>query len=236
MNKKNKRFTIELGPLKIHIPILLIVLALIVLLALMFLPGLRDFLGIGKFPTSFKDLMPDKLMGYNETKVVQAILGESRDKAELVVMEQDVSVEMEVSRTFANIPLFEKSKMIYTYGKGAFAVDLSLLTEGAISFDHDKKEIILSIPHAFLAYTEPEYEKTEFGETKKALLAFGDIKLTQEQQNLLNLEIHDAMKEELSKSNRLATADLRAVQRVKELINPVLASTDNTYKLKVIQK
>ncbi len=236
---KKKNIVIEIGNFKISLPpiamLILIIIAVILIASALLIPQVKDFLGIGKWPTSFSDMKPDEVMGYTETEVIQAVLGETEDKTELIILEQEVSVELEITKALANIPLFEKSKRIVSHGKGGFSVDLSLVTEDTIFFDHDLKTIEIVIPHAKLLFAEPDFERTEFYDTQKALLAFGDIKLTQEQQNVINLQIAEKMKEELSKSNRLAYADLRAVQQVKAFLKPIVEGVAPEYTLKVVQ-
>lgn len=230
-----RKTVIKIGGLGCSLPVVIILIAILAISGSLMVSSVREALGIGDWPTSFRDLLPDELMGYNDVEITQAILGEVRDKNQLIVMEQDIEVQTEISRTLANIPLFEKTKTIYSYGTGAYALDLSAITEGAISFDHHRKEVIMQIPHAALAYVDPDFSKTKFGDTEKALLAFGDIKMTQEQENVVNKEIEDAMWNKLNTDNRLAVADLKSVQQVKKLLAPIVQEINEDYTLKVVQ-
>lgn len=234
-NKKQRKTVIKIGGLGCSLPVLIIFVGILAISGSLMISSVRDALGIGEWPTSFSDLLPGEIMGYNDVEITQAILGEVRDKNQLVVMEQDIEVQTEISRALANIPLFEKTKTIYSYGTGAFAVDLSSITKGAITFDHQEKIVTVNIPHATLAYVDPDYSKTRFGDTEKAILAFGDIKMTQEQENVVNKEIDDAMWSKLNIENRLGVADLKAVQKVKRLLAPIITGINDDYKLKVVQ-
>jgi len=71
-----------------------------------------------------------------------------------------------------------------------------------------------------------DVEKTEFEETKKALFAFGEIKLTSEQQNILEQDIQEAMQEQLVTSDMLAKADVAALSQVLNLLQPVIKTLD----------
>lgn len=240
MFRKNKdgrprKTVIKIGGLGCSLPIVLLMVIVFAISGSLMFSSVREALGVGEWPTSFSDLFPDEIMGYNDVEITQAILGEVRDRDQLIVMEQDIEVQTEISRTLANIPLFEKTKTIYSYGTGAYGIDLSALTEGAITYDHDREEVILRIPHAMLAYVDPDFSKTKFGDTEKALLAFGELKMTQEQENVVNKEIEDAMWHKLSTGNRLAVADLKAVQRVKSLLGPIVNGINDDYKLKIVQ-
>jgi len=240
MLRKNKdgrprKTVIKIGGLGCSLPIVILLVIVLAISGSLINSSVREALGIGEWPTSFSDLLPDEIMGYNDMEITQAILGEVRDRDQLIVMEQDIEVQTEISQALANIPLFEKTKTIYSYGTGAYGIDLSALTEGAITYDHDRKEVIVQIPHAALAYVDPDFTKTKFGDTEKALLAFGELKMTQEQENVVNKEIEDTMRLKLNTGNRLAVADLKAVQRVKALLGPIVEGIDEDYQLKVVQ-
>jgi hypothetical protein len=94
----------------------------------------------------------------------------------------------------------------------------------------------ITIPQATLSYIDPDFSKTEFGDTEKALLAFGDIKLTQAQQNVLNVEIEEAMEKALNTEARLRVANIKAKQKVGELLRPLVEDLNEGIKLYVIQE
>ncbi|MDX9888528.1 MAG: DUF4230 domain-containing protein [Anaerovoracaceae bacterium] len=234
--QKTNKTIIKIGGLRFTLPIILILLVLLIAASSFLIPSIRDALGIGSWPKAFQDLLPEELMGYNETEISETILGKTQDKGELVVMEQEVSVTIQLTRALWNIPLFEKTKTVYSHGVGGFSVDLSLITEGALTWDSSTKSMTLVIPQASLSYIDPDFSKTEFGNTEKALLAFGDIKLTQEQQNVLNVEIEEAMEEALNVETRLRVANIKAKQKVGELLRPLVEELNEGIKLYVIQE
>ncbi len=234
-NNSNKTI-IKVGGLRFTLPIILILLVLLIAATGFLIPSIRDALGIGDWPTKFQDLLPEELMGYNETEIADTILGKTQDKGELVVMEQEVSVKIQLTRALWNVPLFEKTKTVYSHGVGGFSVDLSQITEGGLSWDSSTKAMTITIPHASLSYIDPDFSKTEFGDTERAILAFGDIKLTQEQQNVLNVEIEEAMEKALNTETRLRVADIKAKQKVKELLKPLLKELKEDIKVYVVQE
>ena len=213
-----------------------VVLIAILIAVLFFLPKVRDFLTPDiniDMPDSLSGLLPDETMGYNQIDFSNAILGESRTKSDFVVLEQDVSVSTRVSQALANLALFEKSQIIRSYGMGVYTVDLSKLLSTDIALDNKLNLVTIVIPHATLAYVTVDVEKTEFEETKKALFAFGEIKLTNEQLNLLEQNIQDAMKEQLGSADMLAKADEFALSQVQKLLEPIVKSVSAKYILKV---
>lgn len=202
-----------------------IVLVAILLAVLFLLPKIKDMLTPDiniDVPDSLSGLLPDEKMGYNKIDFSNAILGESRTKSDFVVLEQDVSVTTRVSQALANLALFEKSQVITSYGTGVYTVDLSKLSDADVSLDTELNLLTITIPHSVLSYVTVDVEKTEFEETKKALFAFGEIKLTNEQLNLLEQNIQDAMKEQLGTAEMLAKADVQAISQVHKLFEPIV--------------
>ena len=179
-------------------PLTIAVLAFLLLVSSLYLfPQFKASLGLKDLPTSFDEMRADKVMGYKTIEIRERLLAESRSTGYLVVLEQDVSVDIEVRQMLWNIPLFEKTKVIHAYGTGAYGFDLTDLTQEAIQVDHNIREVVLTLGAAKLLYVENDYEKTTYEETEHALLAFGEIRLTAEQQTVVNKEIQDAMTEAL---------------------------------------
>ena len=179
------------------------------------------------------ELSESAVMGNTSADISNAILGEARQKQELVVWEQDVEVDSEISQALANLAIFEKTKRVHSFGTGVFTVDMSSVDEAAIDVDEQKRVVTISIPHTQLQYITKDLEKTEFEDTQHAVLGFGDVKLTQEQQNLLEQSIEDAMRTELESEQCFADADAAALLVVYDVYQPLIAQIDDTYTLEV---
>ena len=164
----------------------------------------------------------------------EVILGEARQKQELIVWEQDVEVESAITQALANIDIFSKTKVIHSFGTGVYTVDMSKVDEAAIAVDADQRTITITIPRAQLQYITKDLEKTEFEDTQHAIFGFGDVKLTEEQQNLLERSIEDAMREQLESEECFADADRAALLVVYDTYQPLIAQVDNSYKLKIV--
>ncbi len=184
-------------------------------------------------PDSLSGLLPDPTMGYNKIDFSNAILGESRSKSDFVVLEQDVTVSTRVSQALANLALFEKSQVIRSYGTGVYVVDLSALTESDVAVDEALAKVTIQIPHAALSYVTFDLDKTEYEETQKALFAFGEIKLTGEQTNILEQNIEDAMREQLTAQDMLDKADTHALSQVQSLFEPIVQSVASNYVVEI---
>lgn len=215
----------------------LIVFIILVIALLILYAKLKDFLTGGitiSAPESLSALLPDETMGYSRFDFSNGILGESREKSEFVVLEQDVSVTSRVSQALANLALFEKSQLIRSYGTGVYTVDLSKLKEDDVALDNEQKTVTVTIPHATLCYLTVDVDKTEYEETQKAIFAFGDIKLTNEQMGLLEQSIQDAMRAELETADMLAKADAFAVTQVQKLFLPLVQAVADDYSVVIL--
>jgi len=203
-----------------------------VLLVLFLLPRIKALFSPKidlSVPDSLSGMLPDETMGYNKIDFSNAVLGESREKSDFVVLEQDVTVTSRVSQALANLALFEKSQVIRSYGTGVYTVNLSQLTEADVAVDETLTTVTVSIPHATLAYVTIDLEKTEYEETKKALFAFGEIKLTSEQTNILEQSIDDAMRVQLGSDEMLQKADAHALLQTQKLFEPVVQAVAPDY-------
>ena len=215
-----------------------IVLLLIVIVAiLIFWPRVQEALTPNfkvSLPDSLNDMLPDETMGYNRVDFSNAILGESREQKELVVMEQDVEVTSQITQDLLNISIFSKQKIIHSFGTGIYTVDLNALTSDDVTLDEATCIVTVVVPHAQLTYINVDVDKTEFEDTKKSLLAVGDIKLTAEQQQLLDLSVDAALTQRLSDPAMLAKADEIALNKVREIFQSAIGAISDEHIVKIV--
>lgn len=65
------------------------------------------------------------LLGSKHAEICDAILGENRNKQELIVMEQDLNVTSKIDDTFLGWGVFKKAQDITMYGSAVYTTDLS---------------------------------------------------------------------------------------------------------------
>lgn len=213
-------------------PLTIAVLAFLLLVSSLYLfPQFKAALGLKDLPGSFDEMRADKIMGYKTVEIRDSLLAESRSIGYLAVMEQDVSVDIEVSQMLWNIPLFEKTKVIHAYGTGVFGIDLSTLAEDSVDVDHNIREIVLTLSPVQLLYVENDHDRTTYEETEHALLAFGDIRLTAEQQTVVNKDIQDAMTEALLAASTNAELAAEAQRVAAALFEPLVSAVAPGYDL-----
>ena len=181
------------------------------------------------------EIISDHFYGYTVADFQDEILGEASEHQELIVMEQPLAVPTTITKAgFGGLEIFSKIKTITYYGTGVYTVDLSHIDKEHITLDEEKKVVMISVPHAVLQYVNYDIDKTEFEDTEKGLLSFGDIALTQEQQQQLELSVNNAMREALSEDSLLRQADDYGKYKIWEIFYPIVSSVSPEYIVEII--
>ena len=177
------------------------------------------------------------LFGYTAADYSEAVLGEATEHQELVVMEQPLDVTTTITKAgLGNLEIFSKTKTMTYFGKGVYTVNLSGLRVEDITVDNTNKTVTVAIPHAALQYVIPELEKTQFEDTERGLLAFGDIKLTAEETNEVETSVYNSMRERLEHHEMYEEADLFAQMKAWDIFQPLVSEVSPEYKLLVVFK
>lgn len=203
---------------------------------LFFRPQIQRLLGLDvAAPAALADLLPDSTMGYHKIDFTNAVLGKARETAKLVVLEQEAEVDSEISNALANLAVFKKTKQVHSVGTGYYTVDLDGFTADNVAVDLERRTVTVTIPAAVLDHTAVDPEKTTFEETQHALLGFGDVKLTQEQQNELDRSIQQALQTVLDTPEQYQKADEIARLKVRQLFQPVVSAVAEEFLVEVKQ-
>ena len=212
----------------------IIIIAIIAVLAFLAWPQISAMLFPQPETHTITQVSENTVMNNTTAEFTDTILGEARQKQELVVWEQDVQVDSEITQSLANLEIFSKTKLIRSFGTGVYTVDMGKVDENAVAVDTAARTVTLTIPRTKLQYITKDLEKTEFEDTQHAWLGFGDVKLTQEQQNLLERSIEDSMRAQLEDPACFADADRAALLVVYDVYQPLITKIDNAYTLKVV--
>lgn len=180
------------------------------------------------------DLTPDPTLGWNAVDFQNAVLGQTREQSELAVMEQDVTVDTAVTSALANLDVFRKTKTIHSSGTGVYTTDLAGVDSGCVTVDAEAGTVTVAVPNTTLRYVTVDLDKTTFEETQHALLAFGDLKLTAEQQQALSGSIEDAMRQKLDTPELLRRADEAAVKKLTALFQPVVSGVSDRFTVVIV--
>lgn len=202
-------------------------------LAMSFVTDSTHFTLFGKVDASkdtSDDILGTGLFGYTAADFSDAILGEASEQQELVVMEQQLKVPATITDAgLFDLSIFSKVKTVTYAGTGVYTVDLKGLDEDSIAVDNEARTVTITIPHPTLAYIQPDLEKTEFQDTERGLLTFGDLKLTTEQQNELSIQVESAMRERLNEEDMLELADKYAKLKTWDTFQPLVTSVSDQY-------
>lgn len=164
----------------------------------------------------------------------EAVLGEAIMHKDFIVMEEDVSVTNNITKSgLGNFAIFSKTKEVVFAGKGIFTVDFGRIKESSVTVDDETKTVKVIIPHAVLHETVVDPEKTKIEDTEKGFLAIGDIKMTEEEHNNIEKEAKALMKEKLETSEVLAKADEYAIKACEELFKPLVKGVSADYSVEV---
>ena len=79
-----------------------------------------------------------------------------------------------------------------------------------------------------------DVEKTEFEDTRRALLAVGDIKLTPEQKHALDEAVDAALRERLNAPALFVKADEIALNQVRELFQTPISALSEEFVVKIV--
>lgn len=214
--------------------ILLIVLIVAVLAvgAIVLWPRISGYLGLSG-TTVAADLSEDEVMGTAAVDFNNAILQQSRQEQQLVVWEQDAQVDTQISSEFLGMGVFRKAKEIHSRGTGVYAVDLSQVEDDDVAVDEASRTVTVFVPRPHLRYITKDLKDTVFESTDHAILGFGELKLTQEQQNIVERSIEDAMRAELTKKAQYQKADEAALLMAYDVYEPVCKKVSDGYRVKV---
>lgn len=199
------------------------------------LPKLHTVVGTNNTSSVDADVVVNEnWISYTAADFEDAILGKTTEHKELVVMEQELSVPTTITHSgLGNLQIFSKVKNVIYYGTGVYTVDLNKIERKNIHVDLDNKKVKISLPHAKLQYVTPDLSKTEFADTERGLLAFGEIKLTTEEQNELEQAIQQTMTESLQNPKLLEQADAFATMKTWEIFQPLVTAISPEFVLEV---
>lgn len=183
---------------------------------------------------SFGPLQADPVMGYNTSEIKNIIAGQSREKAELIVYEQDLEVESEVSNTLLNISWFQKTQTIHTFGTGIYVVDLSNLTADDITVDEKTNTITVRVPHVYLKLVNIDITKTTFDDIDRNIFGWGDIKLTPEQTQVLQADVQNVMEEECKKAEYITLAEESGSEQIRNIYLAALSQLNADTTINIV--
>ncbi|MBE6118403.1 MAG: DUF4230 domain-containing protein [Erysipelotrichaceae bacterium] len=175
------------------------------------------------------------ILGFTAADFEEAVLGKSQMQQLLIVDEQEVSVTSIITQAgLFNWDITSKTVNETIYGTGTYTVDLSRVTRDSIIFDQDLFTVIIHVPYPELHAVTFNPEKTQIGDTKKGWLAFGEIKLTPEEQKEFETAAITKLTTRLNEQECFDTAVRFARLAAYELYQPVVSAVSPAYKVTIV--
>lgn len=182
-------------------------------------------------------LLEETLISHTTAEFEEAVLGYASAHSELIVMEQPVAISTTVTKAgLANLAIFSKIKNITFYGTGVYTVDMGKISRSDIIVDHTNHTVTLYIPKAELQYVNYDLEKTEYEDTERGLLAFGELKLTAEEMNALEQSVVAQMSDRLNDENLLLNAEKIGEYKIFALMQSIVSGISYQYRAVVITR
>ncbi len=164
----------------------------------------------------------------------EAILTKTEQKKKIEVFEAEISDAVKLTdKGLLSLPVFSKSQLITFNGSVIYTVDLTEMSESDVELDENAKKVTLWIPHAEQGEINIPASEMEFGDVEKGFLAFGDLKLSVEDEAKVEMEAEKKMEETLLKEQMILQADRFAKMTVWEIYQPFVAQVSPEYTFEV---
>lgn len=172
------------------------------------------------------------IFGFTVVDFQKPILGEATRQRLLIVEEQAVYVNTDITDTgFLNWGVLNKQQTLTINGTGQYTIDLTQVAADDISLNEDTYELTIRIPHAVLHKTIFDPSKTQVGDAQRGWLAFGEIKLTAEQQKEFEVSATEKLEGKLKEEACLKEADRFAKLSAYETYQPIVKTISPAYKV-----
>lgn len=156
------------------------------------------------------------LLSDRRIEIGEAIAASSKEESKLIVYSVELEREDKYVDGWHDFKVFNKTKTVKYFATAKYGVDLSKINQDYMAIDDENNAVVIYIPRATLDSLDVHLEQTEFGETKKELLAFGEMEFTTEDSNAIlaeakrQLNIVANEQQYLDEANRLAVKQIQA--------------------------
>lgn len=183
-----------------------------------------------------KDLTLENLgfLGYTAADFSDVILGDTAHPKKLEVYTVHITDVATVTDTgLANLTIFSKVLYITFHGTAVYVVNLALVNEYCFVVDNDTMTVTIYIPHASLESINIPAERIEFSDVERGVLAFGQLKITPEDEAKIQAEAQSRMEKQLLADRVSLDADRFARLAVWEIYQPMITAVAPGYALEV---
>ena len=161
----------------------------------------------------------------------ETLVSDIKQKQKLITTEVELKETITVDNSWGDWTIFKKIQNINFVGTGIYSVDLSNLSSKSLDIKNNIITVTLPYPAVEMINTDPD--KTSYEKTDNGILRFGEIKLSTEDQQLLQKTVESKMKDKMLETQYYDTAISNSEKSMVNLIKSIVNSTNPSYTIKI---
>ena len=174
------------------------------------------------------------IFGFTVADFAEAVLGKSKEEAELIVYSREVSDVSKLTEAgLGGFKIFSKYQYVTYKGTATYTVDLSQVDGSSMRVDNDKHTVTITVPRAKLRDVSLDPEKQKSSKVETGLLAFGDIKLKPESLAKLEKTAIKKMTDKLKSEHVQDEANLAAEHALWKIYQPLISKCAPAYMVEI---
>jgi hypothetical protein len=161
----------------------------------------------------------------------ETLVSSIRQRQKLITTEVELNERMTADSRWGDWDIFKKIQNINFVGTGLYSVDLSNLSIKNIDINNKTVTITLPSPAIEMVTTNPD--KTSYEKTDNGIFRFGEIKLSTEDQQLLQKTVESKMRDKMLEKQYYDTAIGNSEKSMISLIKSIVNTTNFSYIIKI---
>lgn len=151
------------------------------------------------------------------------LIKEFKNVNKIIPLEVELSKTIIIDKSFSSLDIFEKYKEIQFFANCSYYIDLYNLSDDDIILDNSLNTIELKIPYPKIYTINLLNDKTIYKPSKNGLLRFGEIKLTQEEFDIIQKEVYSSFEDSLNSEDLYNEAIENSKKSLTYLLNKLTA-------------
>lgn len=158
------------------------------------------------------------------------LVKEFKNVNKIIPLEVGLSKTITIDKSFGSLDIFKKYKEIQFFANCSYYIDLSTLNINDITLDNFNNIIEIKVPYPEIFNISILRDKTIYSNSSNGLLRFGEIKLTQEEFDLIQNEVYKSFEETLKNDDLYNEAIENSKISITTLLNKL---TNKDVKIKI---
>lgn len=160
-----------------------------------------------------------------EAEISEILVKGVQKECRLITTEIYLNCDITIDESYYDLDLFKKRQKLIFYATALFSVELEAFSADDISFAENEKTAYIYIEKPRLVCVSVDNEKTIINKTEKGLFRFGEIKITPESYNEVEIEAVKKMTEQINTEEMKILSEYNARTSVKDLFINILSVT-----------